>query len=273
MRCLRQPCVPSPSYLDHRDLGRPLADGDPEGDPVAGTHVGQVPRVLHDKRHDHGVHESANRLVRNGHRRLIAVDLQHETACLVSRGAGRCRQRRTQQTDPRQARHPDPWRLPPRHRLDVAIPLEELPLTRIPRYLTSADEDLLGCRGQLERIARPDDEIRVLACLDRAIPIGDTPDARGAERDGAQGDGTIEAVGNRIPHLLPQSPGSVRFERRERDVNTRFRQPSRVLERRPERIEVRKVGQRLDDDRHLAARDLVGNHPALGRSEAGSSAA
>src|SRR5687768_3590208 len=103
----------------------------------------------------------------------------------MNRGApGECRQnmRTLSMRNARKTaycRTPAAYALPPGHRLHVLVALEQAPLARVLGHLLPADEDVLRAGGQLERIARPDDDVGVLAGLEGAVAICNAPHACG----------------------------------------------------------------------------------------------
>src|SRR5689334_22546971 len=81
-----------------------------------------------------------------------------------------------------------------RQRLQVPISLQELALARVLGDFTPANEHVLGAGRQLEGIAGPDDDVRVLSDVKRSDAIGHAPELRGYERHGLQGRVAIQPV-------------------------------------------------------------------------------
>jgi hypothetical protein len=150
---------------------------------------------------------------------------------------------------------------------DCSVLLEQLLLPRIVWDLAASDEYVLGAGRELERIAGPHHDIRILARFERTEALGDTPDPRRFECHGAERRIPIEAVGDRVSRLLPQVARVVGVERGQHDGRARFAEPSGVFERGAQRVEAGDVGQRLDDHRHLARRELVGDPPPFGGAD------
>ncbi len=125
---------------------------------------------------------------------------------------------------------------------------------------------MLGARRQLERIARPDDHVCILARFERTEPSADAPGSRRFECDRPKRRVAIHSIRDRVACLLAQVAGVVGVEGREDECDSRPRQASRVLERRAERVEARDVGERLDHHRHLSRRQLGSHAPALDRA-------
>src|SRR6476661_4573968 len=98
---------------------------------------------------------------------------------------------------------------------DRPVAVEQLPLTRVLRHFATLDEDVLGPGGELEGIAGPYDDVRVLPRFERSIPGRDAPDLRGCESDGAQRGVAIETVSDGVPGLLAEVAGVVSVERRQ----------------------------------------------------------
>ena len=124
-------------------------------------------------------------------------------------------------------RIPDPSSVSSPYRITL-YSLEQLPLPRVLRHLLPGNEHMLRPCRQLERIAGPDDDVRVLASLQRADAIGHSPHAGGFERDRAESGVPIQAVGDRVTGLLPQVPCVVGIEGRERRAS---RRPSPAAQR------------------------------------------
>src|SRR5687767_13010851 len=67
-----------------------------------------------------------------------------------------------------------------------AVAPEKCLLARLLRHLAPIDEHMLDRRRELERIARPHHDIRILACLERAITVGNAPQPCRVDRHGTQ---------------------------------------------------------------------------------------
>ena len=125
-----------------------------------------------------------------------------------------------------------------------------------------------GAGRQLERIARPDDDVGVLAGArasqpDRRRPTraaGVSVTARSAASRSSPYAIAFPASWRRLRALCVSNDEST-------SVTPAFGSRAAILERRAKRVEARDVRQRLDHDRHLLRRELVGNPPSFGRAE------
>src|SRR2546426_10903582 len=84
------------------------------------------------------------------------------------------------------------------------VPLEQFRLPALERDLLASNQHVLHARRELERVARPDDDIGHLPRLERAVAIRHAEDLRRRQRDGAERLAPRPAVGHGGPGLLAQ---------------------------------------------------------------------
>ena len=125
---------------------------------------------------------------------------------------------------------------------------------------------MLDGRRELERIARPHDDVRHLARLQRAVAVRHSKGLGGRQRHRAQRLIPRHPVRHRVSRLLPQVPGVVRVGLQQDDFHPRARQHRGVLVADAEGIVGGDVVQRLDEHRDAGARNLVGDLPRLLRA-------
>src|SRR5215210_1598075 len=78
------------------------------------------------------------------------------------------------------------------------VTFEQLALSCVPGHLATLDEDVFRPGRQLEGIAAPHDDVRVLADLQRPVACGDPPYFGGRERHCAERRVAIHPVRDRV---------------------------------------------------------------------------
>src|SRR5438128_9109828 len=87
-------------------------------------------------------------------------------------------------------------------RRQFLIPLQQLRLPALQRDLLAPNQHALHTRRELERVSRPDDHVRHLSRLERAVAVRHSEDLRRLQRHGAQRLVPGHAVGDGVPRLL-----------------------------------------------------------------------
>src|SRR5436309_14486120 len=100
------------------------------------------------------------------------------------------------------------------------VPLEQLRLPALERARLAPNRHVLHARRELERVARPDDDIGHLPRLERPVAIRHAEDLRRRQGDGAERLVPRHAVGHGVPGLLAQVARLVRVGLEERNGHT-----------------------------------------------------
>src|SRR5207247_194893 len=113
-------------------------------------------------------------------------------------------------------------------RWQFLIPLQQLRLPALERDLLAPNQHVLHTRRELERVSRPDDHVRHLPRLERAVAVRHSEDLRRRQRHGAQRLVPGHAVGDGVPRLLAQVARLVRVGLEQRDLHAGLRHDPRV---------------------------------------------
>src|SRR6266542_4473371 len=109
-------------------------------------------------------------------------------------------------------------------RRKLLVPLEQFRLSARERDLLAPDHHVLHTRRELERVARPNDDVGYLPGLERAVAIRNPEDL--GRRQGHRLQRLIprHTVGDRVPGLLAQVARVVRIGLEQRDFHTGLEQ-------------------------------------------------
>src|SRR5947208_838173 len=144
-------------------------------------------------------------------------------------------------------------------RRQFPVPLQQLRLPALQGNLLPADEHVLDSGRELERIARPHDDIGDFARLERAVAIGHAENLGRRQRHRAQRLLPAHAVRHRVSGLLAQIARVVRVGLHQSDLHAGLGEQRGVLVPHAERVVRRDVVERLDQGGHPRAGDLPGD--------------
>src|SRR5262245_39535077 len=115
---------------------------------------------------------------------------------------------------------------PPRHgyylvlRRQRLVPLQQLRLPRLGRDLDALDERVLRRRGEVERIAAPDHDVRYLSSLEAAVARVHSHRTGGLQGDREQGVVPLHPVPHRVARREAEIAvvASIRLDQDDRDA-------------------------------------------------------